>query len=502
MGKFIMAHDLGTSGTKAVLTDTEGTVIASAESRYTVHYDADGGAEQDPEDWWQAIVETTHQILEKTGITADEVAGLCMSAQMVGTLPVDIEGKPLRRAMIWLDARAEKEGAILHEKTGFDFISGKACSAKVYWIKENEPDIYKQTHKILDCKDFLQYRMTGVFATDLSLAIATTYFNPWDRVWWSDVLEAMGVPEEKLPKILASTDQVGTLTAEAAQQLRLKEGIPIISGGGDVPCAVIGSGAISPGTGHLYLGTSAWVMASTTDFVLGAEGVYPSIGCDKGTFTLGGEMDNAGGCLKWFKENLMGKEDEEAAEKLNMSIFQYMDHLAGQVPDGAEGLLFLPWMWGERSPLDDDNLRGGFVNLGLNHTKAHMIRAMLEGIGYHLRWIFSAVKSAGIDLQEVNVIGGGASSDFWLQILADTTDVKLQKVAGPLDACARGAAMTAAVGLGIYKDYTEVEKMIKLAGAEFSPNSAFSELHQKAYENFQSLYPPLSKIANTQADAR
>ncbi|MBT7887502.1 MAG: xylulokinase, partial [Deltaproteobacteria bacterium] len=365
---YIIAHDLGTSGTKAVLTDMEGSVIAAAESRYQVHYFANGGAEQDPEDWWQAITETTRQIMEKTGIKAEEVAGLSMSAQMAGTLPVDVNGQPLRRAMIWLDARAETEGEILRKSTGFDFISGKASSAKVFWIKRNEPEVYKQTHKFLDCKDFLQYRMTGEFATDHSLAIATTYFNPWDRVWWPEVLEAMGVPEDKLPKLMSSTDIVGKLTSAAADQLGLLEGIPVVSGGGDVPCAVIGSGAISLGRGHLYLGTSAWIMASSAEFILGAEGVYPSIGCDKDTFTLGGEMDNAGGCLKWFRENLLGMEDEKAAAREDKPIFQYMDDLALQTPNGADGLLFLPWLWGERSHLNDDQIRGGFVNLGLNHT--------------------------------------------------------------------------------------------------------------------------------------
>jgi xylulokinase len=362
----------------------------------------------------------------------------------------------------------------------------------------NKPEIYEKTHKMLDCKDFLQFKMTGVYATDFTLASATTYFNPWAKIWWRDMLEAMGLPIEKLPIAIPSTDVVGRLTAEAAAELRLVEGTPVISGGGDVPCAVVGSGAISPGRIHLYLGTSAWVAAITDEFSMSAEGLMPNACCDRTVNALIGEMDNAGGCLKWFHEKLLSKEDEEAAARDGITIFQYMDRKAEEIPPGSDGLIFLPWMWGERSPVEDDNVRGGFVHLALNHTKGHMIRAILEGVGYHLRWIFSAVEAMGISQKEAHVIGGGATTSSWLQILADTTNVKLYQVEGPLDACSRGAAMTAAVGLGFYKNFSEVERVIKLTGSIYTPNSEYRELYDRAYTKFRSLYPPLSAIGNDQ----
>jgi len=494
--QYIVAHDLGTSGTKAALTDLTGKVIAAAESRYVVHYSPDGGAEQDPEDWWQAIIITTREMLAKAQVDPKQVVGMSMDAQMVGTVPVDKDGNALRRVMIWLDARAEKEAEMLREATGLPFITGKAPSAKILWIKNNEPEIYAKTYKMLDCKDYLQARMTGEYGTDYSLAVATTYFNPFTMTWWSEVLEAMGVPEELLPPVMPSTQVVGKLTEQAAQEMGLVAGIPVVSGGGDVPCAVIGAGAISPGRTHLYLGTSAWIMTIIEEFKMDVEGIYPCMVCNPETFGLGGEMDNAGGCIKWFLANLIGKEDEEAAENAGMNILKYMDHKAAEIPPGAEGLLFLPWVWGERSPLDDDNVRGGFAMLGLNHTKWHMVRAVLEGVGYHLRWIFEAIEKAGVPQPEANVIGGGAVSPIWLQILADATGVKLRQVEGPLDACARGAAMTAAVGLGFYKDFYEVEKMIRLTGAEYTPNPDMKALYDKAYANFRSLYPPFSDIGN------
>jgi xylulokinase len=325
--------------------------------------------------------------------------------------------------------------------------------------------------------------------------------NPATMGWWEDILGIMDVPVEKLPPLMPSTQVVGKLTPEAASQLGLLPGTPVVSGGGDVPCALIGSGAISPGRAHLYLGTSAWIVASTPDFNMESPGVAPGISCEPGMFYLGGEMDNAGGCLKWFVENVLSHEDKQAASGWGQSIFQYMDTKAAITTPGAEGLLFLPWMWGERSPVDDDLVRGGFAMLGLNHTKWHMARAVLEGCGHQLRWIADSLANAGIPLKEVNVIGGGAYSKIWLQMLADVTNLKLLQVEGPLDACARGAAMTAAVGLGFYKDFAEVEKAIRLTGDEFCPNPAYRELYDKAHAHFLSLYQPLSNIGHGKVTA-
>jgi xylulokinase len=493
--KYIIAHDLGTSGTKAALTDLTGRVVASAESRYVVHYSADGGAEQDTEDWWQALVKTTHEMMAKAKITANQVIGLSMDAQMAGTIPVDKDGKALRRALIWLDARAEKEAEILKERTQLPFITGKSPSSKVLWIKRNEPEIFAKTYKMLDCKDYVQARMTGEYGTDFSCAFAMTYFNPEVMGWWTDVLAAMEITEDLLPTPMPSTQVVGKLKPEIAQELGLLAGTPVVSGGGDVPCAVIGSGAITPGKSHVYLGTSAWIVAITKDYIEG-EGVWCGLGCNLEVFGLGGEMDNAGGCIKWFQANLIGKEDEESAQKAGMNILKYMDTKAAEIEPGAGGMLFLPWVWGEREPLEDDNVRGGFAMLGLNHGKWHMMRSVLEGVGHHLRWIFDAIEKSGIPQTEANVIGGGAVSPIWLQILADTTGKKLKQVEGPLDACARGAAMTAAVGLGFYKDFNEVEKVIRLTGKEFVPNGDLKPLYDQAYANFKSLYKPLSDIGN------
>ncbi len=364
------------------------------------------------------------------------------------------------------------------------------------WIKNHEPEVYARTYKFLDCKDVVQLRMTGEYGTDLSTAIATLCLNPETMNWWEDILGIIEVPVDKMPQVMPSTQVVGKLTAAAAAQFGLKEGTPVVSGGGDVPCAVIGSGAISGGRAHLYLGTSAWIMASTPDFRMDAPGVAPGISCEPGMFYLGGEMDNAGGCLKWFAENLLGGDDKEAARAQGLNVFQYMDQKAAGTPPGSEGLIFLPGMGGERSPVDDDLVRGGFAMLGSNHTRWHMARAVLEGCGHHLRWIADMLGAAGMPLTELNVIGGGAASKTWLQILADVTNLKLLQVEGPLDACARGAAMTAAVGLGFYKDFAEVEKAIALTGAEFVPDPALRELYDKAHVNYLSLYQPLSDIGH------
>lgn len=494
--QYLIAHDLGTSGVKAALTDMTGRVIASAEKRYGIYYTGDGGAEQDVEEWWRAIIATTREMMAESGVEPGQIAGLTMDAQMAGTVPVDAGGRPLRRVMTWLDSRAQEEGNTLARATGMPVFTGKANSAKIMWIKNHEPEIYARTHKFLDCKDVLQLRMTGEFGTDLSCAIATLCLNPENMSWWEEILGIIDVPLDKFPPLMPSTQVVGRLKAQAATELGLKEGTPVVSGGGDVPCAVIGSGAISPGHAHLYLGTSAWIFASTSDFRLDAAGVAPGVSCVPGMFYLGGETDNAGGCLKWFIENVMSQEDKDAAKAQGMNAFQYLDTKAAATPPGAEGLLFLPWMWGERSPVDDDLVRGGFAMLGMNHTRWHMARAVLEGCGHQLRWIADSLAAAGLPLTDVNVIGGGAASNIWLQILSDVTKLKLLQVEGPLDACARGAAMTAAVALGFYKDFAEVEKAIRLTGAEFVPDPAYGELYDKAHANYLSLYQPLSDIGH------
>jgi xylulokinase len=295
---YLIAHDLGTSGTKAALTDLNGCVLATAERNYPVYYSADGGAEQDPQEWWQAIVDTTREMMAKSKVSPRQIAGLSMSAQMVGTVPVDRDGNPLRRVMIWLDSRAEKEAAYLREVTQLPFIGGKAPSAKVLWIKQNEPEVYARTYKMLDCKDYLQFRMTGVYGTDYTLSSATTMFNPWEMGWWGDVLGAMEVPVEMLPTAMPSTQIVGNLTAAAAGELGLLEGTPVVSGGGDVPCAVIGSGAISEGRVHLYLGTSAWVIAVAPDFNMEAEGITPGNWMRPGRVHAGRRNGQRGGLLE------------------------------------------------------------------------------------------------------------------------------------------------------------------------------------------------------------
>src|SRR5512141_3225041 len=207
--RYLIAHDLGTSGVKAALTDLTGRVIAAAERRYGVYYTADGGAEQDFEEWWQAIIATTHEMMAKAGVEPGQIAGMSMSAQMAGTVPVDADGKPLRRVMTWLDSRAQEEGNILAAATGMPFFTGKANSAKIMWIKNHEPEIYARTHKFLDCKDIVQLRMTGEYGTDLSCAIGTLCLNPETMSWWEDILGIIEVPAEKFPPVLQSVDVVG-----------------------------------------------------------------------------------------------------------------------------------------------------------------------------------------------------------------------------------------------------------------------------------------------------
>ena len=492
---YILAHDLGTSGNKAALTDLSGAVRATAFRPYDVHYVANGGAEQDPEDWWQAVVESSREALSKAGVDPRQVIGISLSAQMLGTLPVDSAGEPLHRAMIWLDARAEKEAEWVRANTWLDFVTGKDVIAKRLWIMRNEPEVFARADKIVDCKDFILFRMTGNHATAWSLASVTGLFNAVTHEWWPEVCSAIEFPMEKLPPAFPSTEVVGRLTRAAASQMGLVEGTPVVCGGGDVPCAAVGSGALSPGCGHLYLGTSAWVALATSEYALDPESrIFPLCSNDPSMFNVVGEIESAGGCLKWFKD-VLGKEEEAAARRDGISAYQLMDRLAEEVPAGADGLLFLPWLWGERAPVNDEKVRGGFACLGLNHTKPHLIRSILEGVGHQVRWVNDAFESVGYSLATFNVIGGGAVSPTWLRILADVTNVRMRQVEDPLEACARGAALTAAVGLGVYDSFAEVEKVVRIV-AEFAPNPEHQPVYDRAHAAFRMLYLSLSDIAN------
>lgn len=490
--KYILCHDVGTSGNKAVLVSLKGEIKAYVRENYRVMYSKEGYAEQNPEDWWEAIVKTTRKIVDKP----ENVAGICFSAQMSGVLPVDEKGRHLMNCLTWLDTRAAGEAEriignrlirynlialirFLRITGGAPGLAGKDPISKILWIKNNEPDIYKETQKFLDVKDYLIFRCTGSFVTSMDCANLTWLMDTRKgKMCWSEtLLKKYGIEREKLPEIKASTDAAGKLTREAAEELGLVEGTPVVVGAGDITSAAVGSGAVMEGEIHAYIGTSAWLAAHLKKRKVD---VFHYMGClcsaNPEMYLCIAEQETAGGCYEWLRNNFFPEYN-----------FSELDEMVKKSDPGSKGLIFTPWMFGERSPLDDHDVRAGFYNLGLDHSASEVIRSVLEGVALNLRWALMYFEKLSGKSEWLNFIGGGAKSDVWLQIFADVLKKEVRKISDPQEAGAKGAAFIAMIGLGYLKGFDEVKKLTKVEKV-FRPIKENSEVYDKLFERFRKIY--------------
>jgi xylulokinase len=496
MTQYIIAHDVGTGGNKAVLVDTAGKVCATAFQPYPVHYPHPDWAEQQPDNWWRAVTSTTRQVVEQAGISPGDVLCMVYTTQMLGIVPMGSDGEPLRPAIIWLDARAPEQAErimrkFLHRKlfaavAGAE-LSGKDGLPKLLWLKEHEPQVYQGMTCFLDVNGYLTYRATGTMAFEWSSASAFA-FDLKKKDWMRWIIRYIGVDLDKFPPLVRSTDQVGTLTAEAAQECGLLEGTPIFGGGGDAPGAAVGAGAVHEGDGHIYLGTSGWVGVVTNKTPTGRRGVVCIHSADPEKALLFAEMETAGACLKWIADEFYRAEQ---ADPNVPNVYALMDQDVEKLPPGSEFLICTPWLYGERAPIADTWVRSTFFNLSADHTREHLLRAVYEGVAYNLRWIIEIVeKTFGFPLPTLRVIGGGARGKPWMQIIADVTGRRVETVANPQEAGAVGAALTAAVGLGLYSDFGQLRKVVRVE-QDFEPQAANAEVYDFLYRAYQRLYHSL-----------
>lgn len=493
MAKYIIAHDVGTGGNKAVLTDTEGTIHATAFQSYRVRYPRPDWAEQDPQDWWKAIVITTRQVLEKSNIAPSDVLAMIYTTQMLGIVPIGQDGRELRPAIIWLDGRAPEQAERIMRKflsprifaaaAGAE-LSGKDGLPKLLWLKKNEPQIYMKMSCFLDVNGFLLYRATGEMVSEWSCASAFCLdLKKKDWMWW--LIRYIGLDREKFPPLVRSVDRVGGLTKEAAQACGLLEGTPLFGGGGDAPAAAVGSGAVGEGEGHIYLGTSGWVGVVTHSPPTGRHGVVCIHSADPDKALLFAEMETAGACLKWIADEFYR---HEQADPDIPNVYALMDRDVETIPPGSDFLVCTPWMYGERCPVTDTWVRSTFFNLSADHTREHMLRSVYEGVAYNLRWIIDIVENTfGFPVPTLRVIGGGARGGPWMQIIADITARRVQTVAQPQEAGAVGAALTAAVGLDIYPDFETLKQVIGVE-REFEPQACNTQIYDSLYEAYRRLY--------------
>src|SRR5271157_183716 len=492
---YLLAHDLGTTGNKATLFDAEqGVVLASSFEPYPTAYPQAGWAEQDPADWQRAISQCTRRLLSQSGIEPGAIAAVSFSGTMQGALLVDRQGTPLGRAIIWADQRATSQadwmGSVCDSQTLYRLtgqrLSPTYTAPKVLWIKEHYPEIYGRTSKVLQVKDYAAFLLTGVFATDPSDASATLLFDLVAGCWAADLIAALGLDAGILPEVHPSTAVVGQVTPAAAEACGLMAGTPVVIGGGDGACATVGAGSVRPGEAYAYLGSSSWIAVTSRQ---------PIYDPGQRTFTLAhlmpgfyfplGTMQSAGGSYGWL-DHLLHPEE-------NVRTLQDMDAQAERVPAGSHGLLFLPYLMGERSPYWNPLARGALVGLAMPHGQAEFARAVLEGVALHLGLILEVLRSQGVQLSRLILIGGGARSAVWRQILADVLGLSIWVTARTTEATALGAVVAGGVGVGLFADFNVVDRLVSLAAAEH-PDPARHEQYVTLLELFRQTYAALDPI--------
>lgn len=517
---YVIAYDVGTTGLKSCLfrmdKDQPIELVAGQMQNYDLYVLDNGGVEQDPDQWWEAMCVTTEKLLQETGIAKEEIMGISFCAQMQAVVLVDAAGNPVRRAMSYMDNRGKAQIDKLMHK-GFKIagmnarrllrslqISGAVSGSvkdpvfKYRWVADNEPEVFSRIHKWLDVKDFLVYKASGKFTMSRDSAFSTLLYDTRrGRNCFSETLcRMMEVDMKHLPEIVLSSDAVGGITAEAASELGLAEGTPVFSGGGDASLIGVGAGAASPGDTHVYMGTSGWVCTVVEKQKLDVGSMIASIvGADPKSFNCFAELETAGKCLEWARDHIgldeMGIFGEKRfaadIESNKKNVYSFIMERIQDVPAGSNGVIFTPWLHGNRNPFEDADARGMFFGLGIETTALDMVHAVIEGVCMHLKWQMSAMEKLTPSSDVIRFVGGGALSGLTCQILADVLDKTVETVDEPQNAGSVGAAAIMAVGLGLFDDLAEVRERIP-ASASYTPRRKHTEQYQALFEIFQDLY--------------
>lgn len=495
---YILGVDIGTSGTKTVLFSEDGIPVSSATYEYPLYTPQNGYAEQDPLDWWNAVVNGIKQVIGESGVVASEIKGIGLSGQMHGLVMLDGDNKVIRRSIIWCDQRTSKEVAEITDRVGADrlieitanpAITG-FTAAKIMWVKNNEPQNYEKCRHILLPKDYIRFMLTGEYATEVSDASGMQLLDIPNRCWSEEVLNKLGIDRSLLAKVYESPEITGKITGRAAELTGLAEGTIVVGGAGDNAAAAVGTGVVEDGKAFTTIGSSGVVFAHTSNISIDKKGRVHTFCCAvPNCWHVMGVTQSAGLSLKWFRDNLCWSEMETA---LNMGVDPYYltDKEAMDVPIGANKLLYMPYLNGERTPHLDPNCRGAFVGLSTMHKKKDMIRAVMEGVSYSLRDCVEVMREMNISVTDMMACGGGGSSPLWRQMLADlyACPVKTtQNKEGP----ALGVALLAAVGAGIYSSVPEACKAVILPDKVQNPIQENIGEYEKVYNVYKKLYPAM-----------
>ena len=494
----LLGVDIGTSGTKTILIGEDGSLLASATAEYPLSTPRPGWAEQDPQHWWEATVTTIRAVLRKAGISGDAVRGVGLSGQMHGSVFLDARQQVIRPALLWCDQRTAAQCDWITGTVGADNVIDLTSNPvltgftapKVIWLRDNEPENYARVQKVLLPKDYIRWRLTGAFATEVSDASGTAMFNVRQRRWATELLEAIGVPASWMPECYESAVPSTQISADAAALTGLKAGTPVVGGGGDQAAGAVGNGIVEPGIISSTVGTSGVVFAySDEPAVDPALRLHTFCHAVPGKWHQMGVMLSAGGSLRWYRDTVAAPEVEQARAR-GVDPYEVITAGAAEAPAGCEGLLFLPYLTGERTPYPDPNARGVFFGLTLRHDRRHMARSVLEGVAYGLRDSFEILEEMGVPIRQVRASGGGARSPLWRQIQADVTareHVTINVDEGP----AFGVALLAGVGTGVWSSVPEACRQTIRVVDQCPPDPANTAIYQRYYPVYRALYGSL-----------
>lgn len=498
--EYVIGVDLGTSGTKTVLFSTDGQPLASKTIEYPLYQPQNGWAEQAPEDWWHAACGSMKEVISKSGINPKDIKGIGISGQMHGLVMLDKAGNVLRKSIIWCDQRTAAECEEITNKVGasrlIELTANPALTgftaSKILWVRNHEPEVYEKCAHILLPKDYVRYMLTGEFATEVSDASGMQLLDVPNRCWSDEVLSKLGIDKSLLAKVYESPEVTGKVSAQAAELCGVPAGTPVVGGAGDNAAAAVGTGTVQDGIAFTTLGTSGVVFAHTDKLSIDPKGRVHTFCCAvPGAWHVMGVTQAAGLSLKWFRDNFCDAE-MVAAKGLDKDPYYLMDKQAERIPIGAERLLYLPYLMGERTPHLDPNCRGAFIGLSAMHTKQHLLRAVMEGVVYSQRDSVEVLRGMGVKINDMLACGGGGTSPLWRQMLADVYGCPVKTVVSK-EGPALGVAILAAVGTGVYGSVQEACKEVIKTNPAQNPIAANSAEYEKFYKMYTELYPALKE---------
>ncbi|HJW57065.1 MAG TPA: FGGY-family carbohydrate kinase [Burkholderiaceae bacterium] len=511
----MLAIDLGTSGCKSALVSLDGTVAAWAFEPVPLHIDG-VTAEQDPSSWWNAFLATSSALFSADDDLRRRVVAVCCSTQGEGTVCVDRAGNAIGRAMLWLDMRGscaiarrlrgrwfniEGYGALkllrwLRLTGGAPALSGKDCAGHIAYIHDQEPERYERTHKFLNVLDYMNLRLSGRFCATYDSTLTTWVTDnrdPSDIRYDRGLLSVLGIDQDKLPEMVSSTEVLGPVLPEVAVILGLNPDTVVVAGGVDNSVVAVGA-AVSDFASHLYLGTSSWLGAHVPFMKTDIRNKIATVPCAvDGRYLATALQSTAGANLSFLRDRILFHPDELLSDEEQPDVYNVLNKIAARVPAGANGLIYMPWLFGERTPVDNPYLRAGLVNLKLSHTREDIIRAFMEGVALNTRWMMEPFgKLLGRELGSIAAVGGGAQSDLWCQIIADVSGQPIRQLANPIQANAIGAAFIAGVGMGTlrFSDLPSLQRHRRV----YEPSSALRSMYNDRFAVFKDLHKILAPI--------